>query len=206
METILLLARHGNTFNLGEQLLRVGGRTDLPLVEDRLGTALGKYLQQEKLIPDVIYAAPLKRTMATAEQIIKAIGLELNIIPDECLIEIDYGPDEGKPEVEVEARLGKEALALWNNEAIVPNGWHVDPQAIITMWHKIALRSETQDQGKKVLIVTSNGILRFAPYITGDFHAFSKQHKIKVSTGGLCIFAKSSSDLHWTCRHWNLRV
>ncbi len=253
MKTTLLLARHGNTFRAGEPVLRVGGRTDLPLVESKLGTALGEYLKQAGLIPDVIYAAPLKRTMQTAEQIIKAItthrhcegpqggpvaihfdvpfekdgsprppstsplmrlrsgGLamtgrsDIKIISDARLIEIDYGIDEGKPEKDVIARLGAEALEDWNKHAIVPKGWNVDTEKVVDMWHKIAREAEELHKGQKVLIVTSNGLLRFVPHITGDFDAFSQKHDLKIATGGLCVFEKLAASKTWACVLWNFR-
>ncbi len=204
-KTTLLLARHGNTFAKGDVILRVGGRTDLPLTEEKLGTSLGLYLKREILLPDTVFAAPLKRTTQTAEQAVKAMGINPKIVKDDRLIEIDYGPDEGKPEEEVVARLGKETLQKWNDDATVPDGWKVDPQTIIDMWHQIAKETEENYKGKRVLIVTSNGILRFSPHLTGDFGSFAKDHKIKVATGGLCIFEKEEGDTHWTCSDWNLR-
>ncbi|MBN1783565.1 MAG: histidine phosphatase family protein [Alphaproteobacteria bacterium] len=204
-KTTLLLARHGNTFAKGDVILRVGGRTDLPLTEEKLGTSLGLYLKRENLLPDVVFAAPLKRTTQTAEQAVNAMGIGQDIIKDDRLIEIDYGPDEGKPEEDVVARLGEEALQKWNDDATVPDGWKVDPQAIINMWHQIAKETEEKYKGKRVLIVTSNGILRFSPHLTGDFNGFAKDHDIKVATGGLCIFEKEESDENWTCSGWNLR-
>jgi probable phosphoglycerate mutase len=205
VKTTLLLARHGNTFKAGDVVLRVGARTDLPLIEANLGTALGMYLKQVGLVPDAVYAAPLKRTMQTAEQILQAIGIDLKIITDKRLIEIDYGPDEGKSEEEVIARLGREAIERWNKDAIPPNGWHIDVNAIVDMWHKIAQEVEELHKGQKILIVTSNGILRFSPYITRDFNSFSKEHDIKVATGGLCVFEKPTTAEDWVCTAWNLR-
>ena len=78
MTTRLLIARHGNTFAAGEIVRRVG-TTDLPLVESGLlqGFALGTYLRQEQLIPDVIFTSTLQRTIQTAEQAQKAMGTQL---------------------------------------------------------------------------------------------------------------------------------
>ena len=65
MRTRLIIARHGNTFRLEETPTRVGAKTDLPLVEEFKGRSIGRYLKHD-IIPDVIYAAPLLRTMQTA--------------------------------------------------------------------------------------------------------------------------------------------
>ncbi len=175
-KTTLLLARHGNTFDKGDVILRVGGRTDLSLTEEILGTSLGLYLKRENLLPATVFAAPLIRTIQTAEQAVSAMGTGQDIIKDDRLIEIDYGPDEGKPEEEVVARLGKDALEKWNKDATVPDGWKVDPQTIIDMWHQISKETYEKYKGKCVLIVTSNGILRFSPYLTQFFDSPFVEH------------------------------
>ena len=66
MTTRLIIARHGNTFTKDQTPTRVGGRTDLPLVESERGRNIGKYLKLKDMLPDVVFAAPLKRTMETA--------------------------------------------------------------------------------------------------------------------------------------------
>ena len=43
-------------------------------------------------------------------------------------------------------------------------------------------------QNKTVMIVTSNGIARFAPYLTGDYAAFKEQYNIKLKTGAYGVF------------------
>ena len=53
----LIIARHGNTFRKGETPTRVGGRTDLPLVEEERGRGIGKYLAKLGLTPTRILAA-----------------------------------------------------------------------------------------------------------------------------------------------------
>jgi 2,3-bisphosphoglycerate-dependent phosphoglycerate mutase len=52
--------------------------------------------------------------------------------------------------------------------------------------------------------VTSNGIARFAPYLTGNFKEFSQKHTIKISTGALCIFEEQANSENWTCLEWNI--
>ena len=41
MTTRIIIARHGNTFTKEQTPTRVGGRTDLPLVETERGTNIG---------------------------------------------------------------------------------------------------------------------------------------------------------------------
>ena len=75
------------------------------------------------------------------------------------MTEIDYGEDENKPESEVVARLGQDMLDLWDLEAIVPDGWKVNPEAIIHAWEQFF--ESQRHQESDILVVTSNGIARF---------------------------------------------
>lgn len=205
--TRLVIARHGNTFGPGDVVTRVGGRTDLPLVEKGLeqGRHIGLYLKTHNLIPDAIFTSPLKRTMQTAEQAQAVMGTSLPIQQLDFLREIDYGPDENHPEEEVVARLGKDALEAWDKQGIVPSGWKVDPNFLIKSWLEFGDKIAKDYLGKTVLVVTSNGIARFAPYITGDFAGFSAKHSIKLATGALCLLEKQSGNSHWECRFWNIK-
>lgn len=202
----LLIARHGNTFGPGDIVTRVG-TTDLPLVESGFiqGRKLGIYLKQNHLIPDIIFTSKLKRALQTAEQAEGAMQIELPIKTLSIFNEIDYGVDENQPEEKVIARLGIDALKAWESSAIVPPGWNVDPNEIIQNWHAFSTLLHKEFSGKTVLVVTSNGIARFAPYLTGDFNAFSAEHSIKISTGALCIFEKSSAAKFWECIKWNIK-
>ena len=209
MRTRIIIARHGNTFRPGETPTRVGAKTDLPLVEDNRGTSIGKYLKDNDLIPDKIYAAPLLRTMQTARLAIRGMGIREEIVQLNQFREIDYGPDENKTEQEVLLRLGKgdategkKIIDAWDKNAIVPDGWKVDPYQIIRTWMDFAANVALH---QTTFVVSSNGIIRFAPYITGDFEDFAANHDIKVATGGLCIFEKEDTDPFWTCVDWNIK-
>ncbi|MBI5447939.1 MAG: histidine phosphatase family protein [Gammaproteobacteria bacterium] len=204
--TTLLIARHGNTFGPDETVRRVG-LTDLPLVESGLlqGHALGAYLKKNQLIPDVIFTSTLKRTLQTAEQAQLAMQTHLPLQPLKIFNEIDYGIDENKPETAVIARLGQAALQAWETQAHVPTGWQVNPEEIIQHWQDFSTQLTQDYRGKIILVITSNGIARFAPYLTGDFASFSAQHSIKIATGGLCLFEKTLTDSAWRCLQWNIK-
>ena len=205
MTTRIIIARHGNTFTKDQTPTRVGGRTDLALVETERGTNVGRYLKAKGLTPDYVYAAPLKRTSETAKLAIAALEKDIPLEMENSFIEIDYGPDENKPEDEVIARIGKEAIDLWNKEAIVPDGWKVSVEGIINAWKAFAAKVEKEHKGENVLVVSSNGIIRFAPYLTGDFKKFTEEHDIKVGTGSVCVFEKKDGDANWTCTEWNTK-
>ena len=187
--TTLIIARHGNTFDPGDTPTRVGARTDLPLVDKgrEQAKAIGKYLKENKMVPDVVYTSTLKRTIETAQIAIQETGVTNPTFALEIFNEIDYGPDENKPESDVIARIGEQAIKDWDEKAIVPNGWEFDPQQAIQNWQDFADQIRAHDDDETVLVVTSNGIARFAPYITGDFERFTAKHKIKLATGAIAI-------------------
>lgn len=201
----LVIARHGNTFAPGDIVRRVGV-TDLPLVESGVaqGTKLGQYLKKHDLIPDKIYTSFYKRTQETAMAAQKAMHTRLPLTKVRFLNEVNYGIDENKPEEEVIARIGKEALAAWEDDAIVPDGWDVDPADIINDWHAFSVVLRSDYHGKKLLCVTSNGIIRFAPVLTGKFKEFKENHTIKIPTGNLCIF-EFHKGVTWECVAWNVK-
>jgi len=205
MTTRIIIARHGNTFTKEQTPLRVGARTDLPLVETERGTNIGKYLKMRVFYPAAVFAAPLSRTMETARLAIAAMDKDIPLIKDERFTEIDYGPDEAKTEAEVIARIGQDALDAWNSEAIVPDGWKVSVDAIIKAWSDFAAMVERDYANKTVLVVSSNGIIRFAPHLTGDFKKFSQEFDIKVGTGGVCVLEKNDGDQYWTVKAWGIK-
>jgi 2,3-bisphosphoglycerate-dependent phosphoglycerate mutase len=204
--TRLLIARHGNTFGPGDIVRRVG-TTDLPLVQSGLlqGKNLGSHLKENHLIPDVIFTSKLQRAIQTAEEAQLTMQTQLPIETLSIFNEIDYGPDENQSEETVIARVGKAALTAWEANATVPTGWKVDPEEIIQHWQNFAAKLTKEYAGKTVLVVTSNGIARFSPYLTGDFIKFSAGHSIKISTGALCIFENMHPSETWHCSKWNVK-
>lgn len=226
MKRTLIIARHGNTFRPGETPTRVGAHTDLPLVEEERARGIGRYLLRVKgLVPTRIMAAPLRRTMRTAQLAAEELGVSTPVMPDARFVEVDYGPDENKTEPEVMARLGRvaceaqgldpaalsaeqiealgsAAIELWNTQAIAPADWKVDVPGIISAWQELA--AEVAD-GETALCVSSNGVIRFAPYITGDYAAFCAEHDIKVPTGGVCIFTSEDGST-WRCEEWGVKA
>ena len=205
MTTRIIIARHGNTFTKDQTPLRVGARTDLPLVETERGTNIGKYLKMNAFYPVAVFAAPLHRTMETARLAIAALDKDIPLITDDRFVEIDYGPDEAKTEDEVIARIGQKAIDDWNSKAVVPDGWNVSVDGIIKAWQDFASEIEKDYKNKTVMVVSSNGIIRFAPHLTGNFKKFAEQFDIKVGTGGVCVLEKNDGDKHWTVKSWGIK-
>ena len=196
----LIIARHGNTFTADETPRRVGRRTDLPLTQTGREQAirLGAHLRARALVPDHVIAATLKRTQETAQLATNSQAIET----DQRFDEIDYGPDENQEEATVIARVGEQAMSDWNAHAIPPEGWAMDPDQIIQDWQDLAKETVTQPH-QTTLLVTSNGIARFAPHITGDFKEFAEKHPLKLATGALGVL--EHKDGQWHVREWNTR-
>lgn len=203
--TTLIIARHGNTFAEGEAPRRIGWRTDLPLTETgrAQARALGVYLKGNGLLPDAVFTGRTRRTIETAEIAMIGAGRALHIQPDSFFNEIGYGPDENRTEDEVAARVGAAALKAWDEKAAVPPGWEADPAGIIGGWRDFADRVARDYGGCAVMAVTSNGVARFAPHLTGDFEGFRARHGLKLATGALAVLRHEGGK--WGVEAWNER-
>lgn len=203
--TRLIIARHGNTFEADETPRRVGLITDLPLTEtgQEQGIAIGRYLKDNNLLPDAVFSSYLRRTIDTAKMAMAGANINLPVQPESMFNEIDYGPDENKTEDEVIARLGAQALQDWDEKAVIPDGWNIDPDEITQNWFAFGKRIAQNYEGCTIAAFTSNGIARFAPHLTGDFEGFRANHKIKIATGALCIL--EHTDDKWIIKDWNVR-
>ena len=170
------IVRHGNTFDKGDTILRVGGTTDLPLSVSGIEQAETLAMAFKDIEFKAAYSSDLKRTRQTAEAILGGQAYALA----EFLTEVDYGPDEGRPEAEVVARLGIEALKRWDSEAIVPQGWKVDVDGLRTAWQAFLAQCDPQ---ANTLVVTSNGVARFLLDVVGG----DKTVPLKLRTGSYGI-------------------
>ena len=199
----VIIARHGNTFDAGDIVTRVGARTDLPLSTSGMVQAekLREHFSPESSDWNFVraYCSPLRRTKETADKILEAGHGATTAEAVDFLTEIDYGIDENKAESEVVKRLGKAALEAWDKTAVVPDGWKVNPKHLIESW-KNFLPALTKEQGD-TLIVTSNGIARFAlsafPNPDAGFDI-----KLKTAAYGLVVMAKDDV----TIESWNQRT
>lgn len=207
MTTQLIIARHGNTFDTGDIIRRVGVGTDIPLSSSgrQQAECLGLYLKEQNLLPSKVFCSQLQRTRQTAQLALQQAKHSATIEPLAMFNEIDYGVDENQSEEKVVARLGKEALQKWDQEAIVPHGWNVDPNKIIYDWQQFAEDIEKNYCGQVILVVTSNGIARFAPHLIQDFASFQQKYNIKMSTGALSLLCKEIHETPWHVLQWNYR-
>ena len=124
---LLLLARHGNTFETGDKVVWVGARTDLPLTAKgrEQAATLGESLRPIKAAIKRIVSGPLKRTRDHADIAACALGFAQPIGTDGRLREIDYGLWEAKTSGEIQALGGADELNAWDKNGIWPAspGW-----------------------------------------------------------------------------------
>lgn len=202
MARTLYIVRHGNTFDRGDTVTRVGARTDLPLSVSGREQAerLAAHFRDKNTKFNQALAGPLKRTVETAEAILAAQADAPKLEITAFLREIDYGPDENQPEEKVIARLGEDALADWERAAIPPAGWNVDPAELEEAWRALFRRLGADTDEGPVLLVTSNGIARFALMAAHG----GQDQDLKLKTGAYGVL---SLDDAGTARvsSWNIR-
>ena len=205
MMTDVFIVRHGNTFDKGDIVTRVGARTDLPLSISGQAQAADLAAHFAEICPEgfrAAYCSSLRRTAETAEAILKQSAHAPQVEVLEFLTEIDYGPDENQPEEKVVARLGEAVLKAWDEDAIPPPDWHVKPAELVEAWSKLFEDlKQLQIDPRPVLIVTSNGIARFALPALGKTAVQVESIKLKTGAYGHIRLSEDGADLV----AWNIR-
>lgn len=196
----LFVVRHGNTFDTGDVVTRVGGRTDLPLSTSGAAQAAKLAAHFSDTPFAAALASPLKRTRATARAILSTRTDSPALLVRSFLREVDYGPDENQPEEAVIARLGEAALKAWDEHGAPPPGWIVDPPAIRAGWSALLREIAALPPGANVLVVTSNGTARFLPDVV-DAAPAGLDRKLKTGAWGEIVAAPGHSEI----AGWNRR-
>ena len=195
----IIVCRHGNTFDKGDVVTRVGGRTDLPLSTSgqAQAEALATHFAGTRFA--AAYCSPLRRTRATAETVLgtSADAPALEVLP--FLTEIDYGPDENVDEEDVIARIGKAALRAWEEDSLPPDGWIVDKDAIHAGWRALLADAAQRPDDEILLVVTSNGIARFLPDVVDELPE-GLQPKLKTGAWGEIVCGRQSRITGWNLR------
>jgi len=203
---LLILARHGNTFEKGDKVVWVGARTDLPLTAKgrEQAAALAAALQPVRPRIERIVCGPLKRTREHAEIVAGKLALPMPIA-DERLREIDYGLWEAKSSEEIQGFGGGLELAAWNERGEWPQtpGWSPSPGVIAANVAQLAGEcAATLEEGDAALLVTSNGILKFfLKLVPGAFEDMAARGALKVATGHAC--ALRHSERGWEVVFWD---
>ncbi|MEI8366610.1 MAG: histidine phosphatase family protein [Parachlamydiaceae bacterium] len=204
----LILARHGNTFESGQKPVQVGSQTDMPLTAEGKQQAhrLGRYLADRGVVPQAIYAGPLKRQIETATIVAEELHAKERIHTHEpALVEVDYGFWEGLADEEVMAKWPSEYKG-WTQQAV----WGTGIFGGSLQQHLMSIEKWLEELRKKyapgdtVLGITSNGIIRFFHSLQRDaWERLVKEGRmqaIKVKTGHFCeiqLFKHSIKVISW---------
>lgn len=199
----LILARHGNTFEAGETPVWVGAREDLPLTQagEEQSRAIGAALKSAGILPARLIAGPLKRTRDGAALGAQACGCDSAVEIDERLKEIDYGVWGGRSDADIAAQWGAGTIEAWRERSVVPEGagWSPDP-AVIEANARAVLDAIAQDPGGDVLLISSNGILRYFHRLIAGAGAPPEEAKVKTGHMGA---ARLTGGV-WRLEFWNL--
>lgn len=202
--TELYIVRHGNTFDKGDIVTRVGARTDLALSTSGEMQAAQLAIHLQQVVPggfNEAYCSPLLRTRQTAEAILGVAHAAPDLETLEFLREIDYGPDENQPEDKVIERLGEAALAAWDETAVPPPGWAIDPVQLQQDWADLIAQLADAAHADPVLIVTSNGIARFVLDAVTSYETTPESIKLKTGAYGMLDATPTAV----TLKSWNVR-
>ena len=198
----MVFARHGNTFAPGDKVVWVGRASDLPLVERGREQAheAAAALARLGLVPGVVVSGTLKRTRGFAEIVCHDLGLTDHRI-DARLDEIDYGAWEGLSSDEI-AQLpgGAAAQEAWQKRDVWPEGagWRTTRDEVVAALGGVLADLAAGTAGARPLVVSSNGILRFAPGLLSAPAA----GPLQLKTGALGCLDRQQGG--WAVRFWGM--
>ena len=202
MTDTILFARHGNTFGSGDKVVWVGRASDLPLVERGVEQAHEAAAALAKLgpVPTSVTSGTLKRTRGFAEIVRRDLGIARHHI-DPRLDEIDYGAWEGRTSEEIAALPGgAAALEAWQKHDVWPSdaGWGSSRAEVEAALAGVLADLQAGKGGARPLVVSSNGILRFAPRLLEA----PSEGSLQLKTGALgCVERQGTA---WSVTFWGL--
>jgi broad specificity phosphatase PhoE len=204
---LLLIARHGNTFEAGDKAVWVGARTDLPLTAKGKAQAEAIAAGLTPVSPRIerIVAGPLRRTRQTADIAAAGLGFDSGVEVDERLREIDYGLWERKSSGEIAELGGESELKAWNERGVWPAspGWSPPEQTIADNISRLAGElAQSVGENDAALLVTSNGVIKFfLKLIPGAFEDMAGRGELKAATGNVCALTFEGGA--WRVAFWN---
>jgi probable phosphoglycerate mutase len=156
---MIYFVRHGETILTPMRKFSGVGTLDPGLTADGLEQAQRVADEIAKLEPEVLISSPLKRARQTADAIGDKTGLE--VLEDSDWFELSFGSWDGKAIEEVRAESPEEYQAWLNSSSYRPGGGESYDDAAIRI--DAALEKVlAQYPGKKVVIVTHNGVIKTA--------------------------------------------
>jgi probable phosphoglycerate mutase len=201
MRSVVILCRHGNTFERGDKVVMVGANEDHPLTSHGIQQArsVGVALAAVNVVPSRIISGPLQRTKVFAEQVRSETNAAAPIEIDERLIEFDYGAWSGLSNDEIVEISGQPALDAWQERSERPSGVTFVPSVERARADAVDLMRELESLAGVAVIVTSNGRLReFGQLLSRG----SSLPSYKVRTGHSCVLVREGDQ--WKVLGWDL--
>lgn len=188
---LLILVRHGNTFNADQKPTFAGARSDLPLTiagRDQ-ADAFAEAMDKAGLLPISVLCNQNQRTGKHLEPMTRKLGIRA-ATPDKRLNEPDFGDWEGKTNDEIDAAGSADERAAWEKEGKWPANANFAPSETDMARSIVGLVGELQssyDDDKIVVACVGNTALRFLlKTVPGSFETAAKNGALKVSTGNVC--------------------
>lgn len=188
----ILCARHGNTFGPGDRVVWVGANEDVPLTAEGENQArrLAAALKNSGIEPKAVFCSSLQRAKKYASLVVDDLTLGAKPLIHPALTEIDYGDWSNLTNLEVESKLRQgEAMRHWNEKNVWPKNSHWGGseeelrRVIAEFLH--AIRKDFSPDAA-ILVVTSNGILRFVAAEALGAQAVRDPHfPFKMATGNV---------------------
>jgi len=157
--TFIYFVRHGETILTPERKFSGTGELNPELMQEGLDQAELVAEEVVKLGADILIASPLKRTRQTAEAIARTTGLE--IIFDESWFELSFGDWDGKSIEEVKEEDPDAYQAWLNSTGYAPGGGESYDEASVRIEEALE-KLVAEYPGKKVIVVTHNGVIKTA--------------------------------------------
>lgn len=197
---VIVLCRHGNTFESHETPYMVGVHEDLPLTAEGETQArrVASALTRVKVIPAKIISAQLDRTVRFADLIGEAFpNVEREI--DYRLSELDYGEWSGKTTDELIEAFGSAQVTGWNERGEWPkSGQFLPPEEIVSLELSEVLDEASKVRGCACLVTSSGRIKTLAKLLS--FNDLPN-HGGKMGTGRVSVLVFDSGK--WHVRSWN---
>jgi len=157
--TFIYFVRHGETILTPTRKFSGTGALDPELMQEGLDQAELVAEEAVKLGAEILIASPLKRTRQTAEAIARTTGLE--IIFDESWFELSFGDWDGKSIEEVKEEDPDAYQAWLNSTGYAPGGGESYDEASVRIEEALE-KLVAQYPGKKIIVVTHNGVIKTA--------------------------------------------
>lgn len=203
-DQIILLARHGNTFESDQIPFFVGAQEDLPLTARgrEQALAVAQALQRMSLLPERVLCGPLSRTRESASIISEHLQA-LTPQVDPRLDELNYGTWSQKTDQQIIASYGRPVLENWTlrGQAPIDCGWQ--PPEDTRLREVSQLVQELLESNNRItLLLSSNGRFRyFLKLLTSDFIRLSSAGLTGIKPGHLAAIGVADKKL--TLLFWN---